>query len=135
MSVKPVAVFKPFYISAGDGSADITGDWLFIEDFENIGFQAKWAVNVVGSFVFEVSNDDKAPPGENAGPVAPSGRLGASALTLPASMTVAAAVPAGTAGNFYFGFNQIEARWMRMSFTHTGGSSGLVNVGASLKGL
>ena len=101
MSVKPVAVFKPFYISDGDATDDIVGDWLFIEDFENLGFQATWDT-ATGTFLFEVSNDDKAPPGENAGPVAPSGRLGPSALTLPASMTVADAIPAGSAGSFYF---------------------------------
>jgi hypothetical protein len=135
MSVKPIAAFKPFYISNGDATANIVGPWLFIEDFQNIGFQAKWDTST-GTFTFEVSNDDKAPPGENAGPVAPSGRLGPVALTLPASMTVAAATPSGTAGGFYFGFNQIEARWMRMSFVAAGGgSTGLVNVGASMKGI
>jgi len=134
MSVKAPAVFKPLYLDAEDASANITGDWLFIEDFTNLGFQAVWTEDVDGTFLFEVSNDDKAPV-VTPGVVAPSGRLGPSPLTLPDSMTVDAAIPAGTAGNFYFGFNQIEARWFRMSFVAGDGSGGTLSVGASLKGL
>lgn len=124
---------NPHYISAGDMSTtSVVGPWLNIEGLDNIGFQAVWTGGT-GTFLVEVS-EDKGVCSDDTGLLAPDGRLGPSALTLPASMVVAAALPAGTAGNFYFDFNQITATWIRFSYVKTSGT-GTLNVGASAKGI
>jgi hypothetical protein len=112
----------PYYLNAFDTSGgNAVGKWLRIDSLDNIGFQAVWAAGVKGTFLVEVSNDDYLSDRQTN---LPDGRLGPSALTLPTSMTGADATPDGsTAGDFYFGFNQIEALWIRFSLTSTGSTS------------
>ena len=119
------------YILAGDASGNVVGDWINLAGLDNVSFQAVWTGTPTGAFLFEVSNDAPASDTTVAGKptTQPDGRLGPSALTLPASMTVAAAIPSGTAGDFYFDFNEMSAHWIRMSFISTSGT-GALSVGA-----
>src|SRR5690349_11016821 len=109
----------PFYLEDADASADITGNWINIEGLDNVGFQAKWGSGVTGAFAFDVSEDERQ---TDAKTNVPSGRLGPTELTLPDSMTGASATPSGTAGSFYFDFNQLSAPWIRMRFVKGSGS-------------
>lgn len=117
----------PAYIPgvAANMVATITGGWINIEGIDNISFQALWTGTPTGTFEFDVSNDG---PIDDAQTNKPSGTLGATALTLPSSMTVAAAVPSGSGGNFYFDFNQLSAKWIRMKYV-LGSSTGQLSVG------
>lgn len=118
----------PAYLSAKASTATFNGPWVHIDGIDNVTFQAKWASGVHGVFGFDVSNDGPLTDSQTA---TPTGTLGASALTLPASMTVAGATPSGsTAGSFMFEFNQMGEKWIRMNFTADGGgSSGAINCG------
>lgn len=118
----------PFYVEGGDASADIVGNWINIEGLDNVAFQAVWSDGVAGTFVIEVSEDERQ---TDAKTNVPSGRLGPTALTYSGSPT-----PSGTAGSFYFTLTQVGAPWIRLRFVADGGgSTGTLNVGASAKGL
>lgn len=129
----------PHYITAGDASADVVGKWLDITGLDNIAFQAKWTGTPTGTILVEVSEDAGVITQTAGVPTnQPDGRLGASALTLPASMLVTAAVPGGGAGNFYFDFGAnygpIAAPWIRFTYKSTSGA-GAISVGASGKSI
>jgi len=95
-----------------------------------VGFQVVIAATgaPTGTIVFEICNDDDPRV---------QGPLGATTLTLPASM--AAGQPAGSAISFLFDFNPApSAKWMRLRYAPSGGGSanaGTFLVGVNQRGL
>ena len=126
-------VSLPTYIPpvAANMAGSITGGWINIVGLDNISFQAVWTGTPTGTFEFDVSNDGVLTESQTG---VPTGTLGPSALTLPTSMTVAAAIPSGSVGNFYFDFNQLSAHWIRMKYV-VGSSTGQLSVGVFAKAL
>lgn len=125
----------PKYLSAKSSTATFNGPWINIGGIDNISFQAKWASGVHGVFGFDVSNDDVLTDEQTNTPSTTG--LGATALTLPSSMTGASATPSGSgAGSFSFEFNQMAEKWIRMNFTADGGgSSGNIDCAVSGKAI
>ncbi len=121
---------SPAYINAASNAAinnTATAGWVQLTraGSSSIGFQVVIAATgaPTGTIVFEVCDDDDPRV---------TGTLGATALTLPASM--AAGQPAGSAINFLFDFNPAPtAKWMRLRYAPSGGGS--ATLGTFLAGI
>lgn len=101
-------------------AGDVVGPWLKKDGVNVVSFQAAWTGDPAGAWAVDVSND-----GEVADE--PSGKLGATALTLPAS--ISAGDPAGAAGNFYFDV-EVAAAWIRLRYVRASGT-GSISVGVN----
>ena len=104
-------------VTSADMSADVTSQVTNIAHMDNIGYQINFTgANPVGTFEVQVSIDYNK---DAQGNVTNAGNW-ISILNPPP-------VAIGAADNIYCDINQISAPWIRLIFTHSGGSAGTMN--------
>lgn len=98
---------------AMENTDEIVSEPTNVEHLQNVGYQANWDGDPVGTFTVEVSNDYD--------PTIPARQPGTwTELTLSGSPAAA-----GAPGDLFININQIPARWIRLKYVNDSGSGTL----------